>query len=504
MRNRIDIAVIADEILDVGDPSKKIKILNHYLKKGYRIKPKQAVEYIIDSNRSCPEFIEFYIQHPACTTIHLIHFFKEFISDHEMHYAAFCLKQEKFTHDRKVYQEHASESFSDTVYKFVSSYPTINPTLSHIHHVENLFTLLFKNYQTMLKSNDLDKFSDLFIEKYNSTQENIANYSKANYYIDTAADQIQASIFQQALLHIVSHPEYQYLPSSEPNDNRTRLDYPWEKYKYPFYFAAHNGCKEIFSYFYCHEDTPSSERIKAITLLKKAGHEKLLISILEDSYKLYYEKNVSLFILISNQQLNHDLKYYIFDTFIQLTRDKYISLLRQTNESPTIHNHHSAFFQKQPISHEWLITRALVKIKDYIYHANRAKTININKGHNRSVSFSRIFENKTLSTDFKMLALYALMHERSANPFKKLEIQKCVEPAIAPYLTIIENTAMQYAERYQQNLENLADNLIELIHRKNPENVMNLIGDHFFDEIREDTLLDIIKSDDENQNCLVM
>ena len=102
-----------------------------------------------------------------------------------------------------------------------------------------------------------------------------------------------------------------------------------------------------------------------------------------------------------------------------------------------------------------------------------------------------------------MMALYALMHERS-NHFGKLKIQDCLEPAIKPYFTVITNVAMNYAKAYEQDLDSLADNLINLIHDKKPARVSDLLAVHLFDEIKEDMLLDIIKSDNDNQNCLMM
>jgi len=464
IQNKISIlGYIQNEIENTSDISKKLQLIYD---NAYRLDSSILDFYLSDC-----------IQDPACTTSDLAKGFKNFTSAYKMdQYAILCLKQENFPQNRETYLQHAGEYFFNTMSRYISHLNIVNsivmhnrlPDLECIYNMEELFALVFNYYQNMLNGDELHQLSNLLIRTYNSFR----------VVQPTTVWEKSITFFQNAFLLIMNHAEYQYLPSTACSDL--------------FTFSAKEGCEEIFLKFYSHEGILASEKSNAIQLLKEHHHENIIINIADDLYQSFYKEVVVTF-LLSNDLLNNDIRKYIINIFAQAARQEYSECLINTNEPPKIYQDNRflpTLFQKYPIDSEWLLTRAVIKLRDYLINSGKNK---IDKGVNRAFSFIYIFQNINLSTGFKMMALYALMHEKS-NLLGKLTIQKFVEVAVQPYSDFIKNAAMDYANKYKQDLDSLADNLINYIHTQEKCYL-------FLIDTSEDVLILNIK---ENQNCLIM
>jgi len=468
MQNRV-LDMMLYELDDTYDVSEKFQIIYENFD-WLSLKEK---EFILDL------YLTDCIQDPACTTSHLVQGFTKFASAIKMEqYTTLCLKQAIFPHDRETYFQLAGVSFFNTIYDYFSrlqyELPVLLPVPKQIHNMEELFALIFNHYQEMLNGDELHQLSTLLIS--------VHSYFRKSLSIN---DSVKCNaLLQNALLLIANHPAYQYLPEFLPSSSNPNL----------FTFSATYGCKEIFFKFYSHEDIPASEKKEAIQLLKVFKHENMLRNIADDLYQSFYKEVVVTF-LLSNNLLNNDIRKYIINIFAQAAHQEYLDCLLGTNEPPKIYQDKHflpTLFQKQPITPEWLILRTTIKSRDYLSRAHFSRR-KIDKGIIRARSFIDIFENTNLSTGFKMMAIYALMHEKS-NLLGKLEIQKCIEPAIEPYLVFIKNAAVDYANAYKKDLDSLADNLVAHIHN-------GTYCTNFLTKIEENVFL---KAIDDNQNCLIM
>jgi len=480
---------IENQLTGTDDVFKRFELLDNYLKNDGVI----ISHFIFSLNDDYLDLIRFYIQHEACPAEHLIEAFQKYLFETgKLDLALLCLKQENFPRDRKIYQKLSDKSFSNTICEYVSDIQKM-PSGSQFQSLHDLLILIFKEYQSMFTSNDLEMCSFVFMRAYGLLKIFEIYNEKLNS-------------FKDILSLIVNHPEYQYLPSSEPEYFTDVRDWVWSPHSYPFYFAANEGCKEIFIPFYSHEDTPASVKINAVKLLKDKHHEDVLVDIADDLSKQFYKETAIILLMLKDDLLNNDINKYIIHLLMQVVRQEYADGLLKTNELPIIYqrknNVSPTFFQKQPISLEWLITRSAVKIKDYVCYEN-GNTHASKKGMNRGVSFLHILNNKYLSIGCKMMALYALLHEKS-RLFNSLKIQDTLLPAIELYLPVIEKEARTYAEKHAYDLDSLSDNLINFIHAEGESK----IGKHFsyssFKKIEENDLLDKIKNVKTDQNCVMM
>jgi hypothetical protein len=482
------------EMEATDDVSQKIKLLNQYLNDGFLLKPVDAPA-LIKQYEAYPDLIRFFIQHEACTSLHLIHIFKN--RHVYMEYATLCLNQEKFTAYPMEYITHAGESFSDSCLAHLKN-ASANHAAREPDAVIDFIQLFLTIRPTLITSIDLTSLYLNIINWYTSKAIH-SNLNHQSFTIDDADTDAKKSMFvlQEALILIINHKEFQFLPEERQyryaSTDTTAQRNTFYSSNYGLYFGAKNGCKKIFDTYYIHEDTPSDAKKFALMHLKEHGHSALLDDITYPLFQAgYYDIRLVTFIFAMNElAINKDIQHYTLTFCLKIISLECSSTLLNTFRLPPTYKMKTplTLFKQAVISYEWLITRGKVAIYNYLDNANEDNAPS-EKGKHRATSFIEIFICDTYSTGCKMMAFSALMHEktREANRLKENYLKR----VMGCYSDKINKAAIQFANENHLNLEVFSDTLIAYIHDKvkfNPD---------------EKTFLRQCNAYDKNETCLVM
>lgn len=285
---------------------------------------------------------------------------------------------------------------------------------------------------TVLKDTELVKLADLIIELYdraatgkllrNFMNENMVHDENFPSFIPPEKIKMILPWLHQALLMIVTHANYQTIPSLK--DVASEKSSENSRYAYPFYFAARTCSREVFYYFYSNESIPDIVKRTAIEILKNNNHHDFLSAL---------QGNASL----SYQHTAIPLK-----TFSETAR-----------------------------SNEWLIKAANAAVKNYESYFPDINCTPSNEERGLIFSCESILNDRTykFSMNLKLLALYSMMENIGDLTINKIDTEKKslkdYLQSLKKYFPQIKAAAENYAAENNQNLDYLKSALFEMMKR---------------------------------------
>lgn len=480
-------AALVSEMKVAQCDASRIDVVDKYLKNGF-----ENISKLIFQIYEHPEVIKYIIEHDASVD-HLAHIFKECLRLFTLKYSLLCLKQEKFTSNPDEYFKKTGEKFNTSILRMLGFCSRSN-SMSYLDPdmYQDLIKAVLEKCPSLMNGKDLwsmvikiitSPFYEQFGSKQNSNEEGrlFMTDEKINVFL------------QKIILLIVDHPEYPFTCSFNYKGN-------------PLHFAAKFGCKEIFSRFYFHENTLDSEKKKAIQILKENDYGHIIKEISSDLSKADRRLFIFFVAMQSMEYIPPELKCMIYEICLKVAYEDYILMLETSVIPPQKYTPLSisqlSLFPKASINNWELIKCAAEKIKDYM-------TIDINengKRMNRALSFLRIFENGELSTDFKMLSLYALLNEEMTmmDEFKGNILKNYLQPDFHCFMPAIQKTAERYARDHKLNILISQNALIERIHGRE---INGCQQDDYFCNINEIEIVrsfDSVISEKRDENCLMM
>jgi hypothetical protein len=247
---------------------------------------------------------------------------------------------------------------------------------------------------------------------------------------------------EKAFLLICSHPEYLFLKP--------------EKYRYSPFHNIPN--KNIFNLFYFHEDTSDEDRKIAVNILLK--NKKFADDVSLGHAQAFHMQKMILFYLemMGHNLIPRELLLAMLAFLIASAQQDILISLQTDHKLPSLYsssNHTLALYQQKSFSLEWLIKRAKVGVENYIQDTPSKK------GQTRRICMGHILSNQSLSSEFKIMAIHAILHEST---WETSRIQIRITAAMGRHLAAFNAEAEKCAKSKDIRLSTFSKKLLAKIY----------------------------------------